>query len=495
MSELLVNTLKQATSENDYSGVDAIIEQGIQKIDDRNDFRYNLYNLRLLEDDILIQKNLSVLLAPFLSEKYIRAILKDKNLLNQLKSSKAELKVEKINFFTVVAGVVKEKKLLDKILTSQDIEQIYAECLQNGYSHQVYGLLEIAAMHNNVEFIDVFLNRAEKDILNKVEQTKQLTGSQESLNSLGSDESCDSGLGSDDSNGSDLDLNESYNSDDDSINGNGLITNSSKSNLPSNIFTKQEALEGLTANLVNVLSTAISMEAYETVNYLYDKFNKADSIEIKAAFIIALEHDEVRKEYEKQQTERPNSVKIKELMKEWDAIKYSQLRFQVVKSSIIVEDNINSLRQAGLYKISKDFKERMVAAYSSLDELKNSVVNILHTSINCESYDFIKNLSNDFYDQSINIKHAFDRALKNENIQKAMKNSKEIRKILCNDEQSILKMMGELVLKIKNLIEQIINYLSMGKDIKKQSSTADLSTSPSSNISPNSVHNNKALSR
>ncbi|GHM58083.1 MAG: hypothetical protein sL5_02340 [Candidatus Mesenet longicola] len=486
MSELLVNTLKQATSENDYSGVDAIIEQGIQKIDDRNDFRYNLYNLRLLEDDILIQKNLSVLLAPFLSEKYIRAILKDKNLLNQLKSSKAELKVEKINFFTVVAGVVKEKKLLDKILTSQDIEQIYAECLQNGYSHQVYGLLEIAAMHNNVEFIDVFLNRAEKDILNKVEQTKQLTRSQESLNSLGSDESCDSGLGSNSSNESDS---ESYDSVDTSTNNYELITNLDKSNLLSNTFTKQKALEGLTTNLVNVLSSAISMEAYETVNYLYDKFNKTDSIEMKEAFIIALEHDAVRKEYEGQQTGRPNSVKIKKLMEEWYIVKDIYLKFQATK------DNINKLAQADFYKNPEDFKEEMNVTYLSLNELKNSVISVLQTAVDKKDYSLIKNLSGNFNTQSIDIKDVFDKVLENEDIQRAIKNSRKIKKVLCNDEQSILKMMGELVLKIKNLIEQIINYFSMGKDTKKQSSTEDLSTSPSSNISPNSVHNNKALSR
>ncbi|WP_339045866.1 hypothetical protein [Candidatus Mesenet endosymbiont of Agriotes lineatus] len=464
---MLVDVLKQAIAGDDHSSLDLIIEQGIQKIDNRNDFRRGLYNFRLPESDTSIQKNLSILLASFLNEECIEAILKNKGLLDQLKGLEAELKVEKIDFFTVVAGVVKEKRLLDKILTSQDVEQIYVKCLRGDYSHPMFGLLETAAIYNNVEFIDVFLNRVEQDIQNKVEQTKQLTRSQGSLNSLESD----SGISSD--NESDVD------STDNSIN--KLSTNPDKPNLPSDIFTKQKVLEGLTTNLVNVLSTAISMEAYETVNYLYDKFNKTDSIEIKEAFIIALEHDEVKKEYEKQQTERPNSVKVIKLMKEW-YIECIQLKLQTAK------DNIDKLERIDSCKNPEDFKEKIEATYLSLNGLKNGVISTLQTAVDKKDYGLIKNLSDNFNVQSIDIRDVFDKVLENEDIQKAIKNSKKIKRILCNDEQSILKMMEELVLKIKNLIEQIINYLSKGKDIKKQSSTVDLSTLPSSHINSSSVH-------
>ncbi|WP_339048546.1 hypothetical protein [Candidatus Mesenet endosymbiont of Phosphuga atrata] len=475
MSELLINSLKQAIDENNYDILNDKIGKQIGNCDNISPLSLCLYSAWLIEDDSLIKKNLDALLALSLNEEIIKTILKDQTLLSQLKDLKVKLEYKKIDFFTIAAGAVKEKRLLDKILAPQDIEQIYVKCLRGDYSHPMYGLLETAATRNNVEFIEIFLRRAEQDIQNKIEQTKQLTGSQESLNSLDSDESPDSGFGSSESDNDDL------------------ITSLDKPNLSSNIFTKQEVLEGLTTNLVNVLSTAISMEAYETVNYLYDRFNKTNSVEMKKVFITALECGDVRKEYKRQQTGRLNSVKIIKLMKEWYIVKDIYLKFQATK------DNINKLAQADSCKDPEDFITKMEAIYLLLNELENSVTSALQTAVDKKDYSLIKNLFGNFNTQSINIKDVFDKVLENEDIQKAIKNSKKIKKILCNDEQSILKMMEKLILKIKNLIEQIINYLSMGKDIKKQSSTADLPTSPSNNINLSSVHDvrcvDAALSR
>lgn len=489
MSKSLVDALKQAINEDDFNALNAMIGEDIQKVESNDDFRRSLYNIiQYFENDVLKKRDLSALLAPFLNKKYIKTISRDEGLLSKLKDLEVDFQDSKINFFTVVAGAVKERKLLDKILTSQDIEQIYVKCLQGSYSHPVFGLLETAAMYNNIEFIDIFLRRVEQGIFSMSEQgklTKQLTKSQESLNSLGSDESSDSGLGSGSSNESDVDPNESYEPESDSevntpSNGNELGVELSKS---SNIFTKQDELKGLVANLVNIMSTAISMEAYETVSYLCDKFTKTDSIEIKEAFITALEDDEVKKEYQGQQTTRLNSKKIIRLIEEWNTVQDIQLKFQVVKS------NINKLEQIDFHGSPEDFKEKMEVTYRSLNELKNSVINILQTAIDKKDYNLIKNLSDNFNAQTTDIKDVFNKALENENVQKAIENSKKIKKILYSNEQSALSTIEKLILRIKDLINQIINYFHIAQGVKKQSCAEDPLTSPSSNINLASAHN------
>ncbi len=446
----ILSALKQAKNHN-YKALDHIIENGNEEVDETQLMElscgilssyYFDKNITINEKEIVAREiarssnkkviehysnflfkdeNLSIVPMFFASKEYIKVMLKNQDALKKLKKLKIELKglnVE-INFFTAVACAVKEKKLLKDLLASKDIENMYTENLQDKNNDPLYGLLQVATLSGNIKFIDIFLNKSESAVLKSEEIYLKPNLSRSSSQDLGIDEGSDFDPSSDTSDTED-DFTEAdsglssrantpiseciaYESagEEESLDSgvdSGTSTPSNRSEIDlseTEEFNLSDHQEGFKKSLLEILEVAISQEKYEVIESLYKRFNETKVLKIKEVFITAVQDQKIKEALEKQETTRPGSVKVHDLMNKW------------------------------------------------------------------------------FLDIELERKFA------------AINEKKEVKRKLYGNQKSVLDVITELIIKIKNMINEIINYFYPSKDIEEQLSTPAPQNNVSSSVQKN----------